>query len=109
MESSSLTGPVPSTLFNISSLEIINLSKNKLSGSLSSDILWNVPLLKDLRLQTNLLTGQIPSGLWGCERLQMLSLGENNFTGSISEQISNLTVLRGLNLESNNFTGTSKI
>ncbi|KAK1361637.1 hypothetical protein POM88_046111 [Heracleum sosnowskyi] len=105
MESSS-TGPVPSTLFNISSLEIIELSKNKLSGSLSADIQWNVPLLKDLNLQSNLFSGKISSGLWECKRLQMLSLAENNFTGSLSKQIGNLTLLRGLNLDSNNFTGT---
>ncbi|WOG97320.1 hypothetical protein DCAR_0416660 [Daucus carota subsp. sativus] len=109
MGSNFLTGPVPSTLFNISSLETINLSRNKLSGVLSSDIQWNLPLLRDLNLQTNLLTGQIPSGLWGCKLLQMLSLAENSFTGSISKQIGNLTLLKGLNLDTNNFTGTYKI
>ncbi|KAL2538995.1 putative receptor-like protein kinase [Forsythia ovata] len=59
----SLTGQVPSLLFNMSSLKIIDLAVNSLSGSLSVDIHRNLPQLELLYLHSNQLSGQTLSSL----------------------------------------------
>ncbi|KAI8004761.1 Leucine-rich repeat receptor protein kinase MSP1 [Camellia lanceoleosa] len=106
--SGSLTGPIPSFIFNMSSLRVIDFKNNSLSGSLPLDIQYDLPFLKELRLDSNKLSAQFPPGLWECKWLQILSLESNDFTGSISNNIGNLTLLRELSLGLNKLTGTSQ-
>ncbi|KAM7519102.1 hypothetical protein LguiB_018064 [Lonicera macranthoides] len=91
IRNSSLEGPIPNSILNMSSLKIIDLRENNLTGSLPMGIYYNLPVLQELYLDKNQLTGQIPSSLWECRGLQLLSLADNKLTGSISKNIGNLT------------------
>ncbi|KAM7515005.1 hypothetical protein LguiA_004588 [Lonicera macranthoides] len=104
--SSSLTGPIPNVIFNMSSLMEINFQENNLNGTLPMDIHFDLPVLDTLALDENQLKGQIPSCLWDCKGLQIISLSRNKFTGSIPKKVGNLTLLKALYIDFNNFTGT---
>ncbi|XP_059653361.1 receptor kinase-like protein Xa21 [Cornus florida] len=103
---SSLTGSIPSSIFNISSLRIINFSNNTLSGSLPVDMCNHLPKLARLYLYLNQIQGHIPSDLYKCRELQVLSLSFNGFNGGIRKEIANLTMLKELYLRENNLKGT---
>ena len=90
-----LTGSIPATIFNISSLLNISLSYNSLSGSLPMNICNTNPKLKELNLSSNHLSGQIPNGL-----------KFDQITGSIPRGIGELVELRRLSLQNNSLTGT---
>ena len=105
MQSSSLTGRIPSSIFNISSLRMIDFSNNSLSGSFPVDMSYNLPALEELYLFTNHFNGSIPSFIWESKNLVMVRLSENNFTGGISRRVGNLTSLKGLDLDDNKLTG----
>ncbi|MBA0652251.1 hypothetical protein Goklo_019522 [Gossypium klotzschianum] len=100
-----LSGSIASTIFNLSSLQIIDLSHNMLAGNLPADMANRLPELKDLYLSRNQLCGQIPSSLFNCRQLKVLSLSSNSFTGNISINLGNLTMLKDLDLSTNNFEG----
>ncbi|MBA0616964.1 hypothetical protein Godav_026446 [Gossypium davidsonii] len=100
-----LSGSIASTIFNLSSLQIIDLSHNMLAGNLPADMANRLPELKELYLSRNQLCGQIPSSLFNCRQLKVLSLSSNSFTGNISINLGNLTMLKDLDLSTNNFEG----
>ncbi|MBA0837999.1 hypothetical protein Goarm_010104, partial [Gossypium armourianum] len=97
-----LTGPIPSSIFNISSLKAIGLSENSLSDSLPNDMCQHLPKLEGLYLSSNELSGNIPSSIGKCNNLRILSLSINKFTGIIPRSIGNLTQLEELYLALNN-------
>ncbi|PIN08968.1 Tyrosine kinase [Handroanthus impetiginosus] len=103
MNDASLTGQIPSFIFNMSSLELINFSNNSLSGSLP--LYHNLPNLEQLYLNSNMLTGKLVDKIWDFKRLWYIKLSHNKFTGKIHRSFGNLTMLNFLYLGHNNFTG----
>lgn len=100
-----LTGPIPSTLFNMSRLQALGLSANSLSGNLpSSPGLWS-PNLEQLYIGKNNLSGVIPNSISNATNLHLLELSQNMFTGSIPHSLGNLRLLEVLDLGSNQLTG----
>lgn len=104
MENNNLTGPLPPTIFNIISLETIDISNNSLSGNLLIDqcnhnLYW-------VDLSNNMLHGKIPSNLDRCSQLQWLTLSSNRFSEALPSEIGNLTALQRLDLSDNSFGGT---
>ncbi|KAG6428486.1 hypothetical protein SASPL_112738 [Salvia splendens] len=94
----------PSTLGRLSSLRVLSLRSNRLSGPLPAD-LSNLKSLRNVYLQRNQLSGEFPPSLAELTRLNRLDLSSNNFTGPIPFALNNLTHLTGLFLQSNGFTG----
>ena len=97
-----LSGPIPQSLNQVISLEIINLSHNELSGNIPD--LGNVANLTQLRLNHNNLSGNIPFNLgdpdgyyynancaysepWTCN-LRLLHLQNNQLSGIVPEELS---------------------
>ncbi|GAA0143140.1 hypothetical protein LIER_42752 [Lithospermum erythrorhizon] len=80
-----LHGEIPLELANSSQLQVLDLSSNGLTGTISSWMCSNTTdfSLEELILADNYLTGEIPSGLGLCRKLKKLNLSFNNFTGSI--------------------------
>ncbi|KAG2709038.1 hypothetical protein I3760_05G220300 [Carya illinoinensis] len=95
---------MPSMIFNLSSLEILDLQSNKLSGRLMKKF-DNLPNLLAMSVKDNQFHGELPSTLYNCKQLQILSLSVNNFSGRLPPQIGNLTMLHTLFLAYNNFEG----
>ncbi|KAH7576095.1 hypothetical protein JRO89_XS02G0289100 [Xanthoceras sorbifolium] len=102
-----LKGQIPSLLFNISSLSIIELTNNSMTGDLPHNICshQHPSALKRVLLSENQLTGTIPYNLWRCRELTDISLSYNQFTGRIPRDIGNLTMLKHLAIDGNNLVG----
>lgn len=79
-----LTGPLPSLLSRLTSLQIVDLSGNLLTGSIPD--LSSLTQLVSLDLSRNRLTGSVPSSL--STQLQLLNLTSNSLTGPIPSNIS---------------------
>lgn len=105
MSGCNLVGPLPDFLGNMSSLNVLRLSKNKLSGEIPASfgqslisVLW--------------LSDQEGGGMSGpidviakMTSLMQLWLHGNSFTGTIPENIGDLSLLKDLNLNGNQLVG----
>ncbi|KAJ4707478.1 putative Receptor protein kinase [Melia azedarach] len=85
-------------------LELLNLQKNNISGSIPSQI-GSLSKLRQLYLRVNHLTGVVPKEIGRLRNLELLILSRNNLNGPIPSSIGNLTNLKNLVLESNNLNG----
>ncbi|KAI3848269.1 hypothetical protein MKW92_023798 [Papaver armeniacum] len=85
-----LNGSIPA-----SNLIVINLSYNRLAGSIPVE--WNrLSKLVYLNLKNNLLYGTIPIALLTLPSLQSLQLGMNQFTGHLGEFSDGIIRARGI-------------
>ncbi|XP_028114341.1 phytosulfokine receptor 1-like isoform X5 [Camellia sinensis] len=123
-----LRGSLPPSLFQMSNLQVIDLSKNDFSGSIPMSI--NLPFLEIFDISDNSFEssvpvgicinstririidfarnyfyGRIPSGFGNCSSLEHLWLGPNFFAGDIPEDIFRLPRLNQLGLRDNRFSG----
>ena len=90
--------PLPDELFDLTSLEDLNLSESMFGGTLSSKI-GQLVKLKRLSLVGNAFSGQIPVEIGNLVSVQDLDLSGNIWQGSLPESISGLSSLTrfGLN------------
>ncbi|GLT38713.1 hypothetical protein SLA2020_129430 [Shorea laevis] len=87
-----------------STLEYLNLANTNLSGELPHSI-ENLKFLRELNLDSCQFYGSIPRSLANLTELTDLSLDANNFGGEIPASIFNLTHLTSLSLSSNKLLG----
>lgn len=100
---------VPTSLGNVSSLGLVDLSHNNLSGQIPEE-LGGLTRLGLLFLNNNLFSGRIPSSLGRCTALQTLDLSYNRLTGKVPPIISGfLEMRRFLNLSHNQLEGNLPI
>ncbi|CBI24616.3 unnamed protein product, partial [Vitis vinifera] len=83
----------------------LDLSNNKLSGSISLLCAVVNPPLVLLDLSNNSLTGGLPNCWAQWERLVVLNLENNRFSGQIPNSFGSLRSIRTLHLRNNNLTG----
>ncbi|XP_061341212.1 probable LRR receptor-like serine/threonine-protein kinase At3g47570 [Gastrolobium bilobum] len=101
-----LAGSIPSTIFNNSMLQDIELGSSNLSGSLPSNLCRELPKIQVLYLSFNQLSGKMPSVWHHCKELTDVDLSNNRFSrGSIPADIGNLTTLGSLYLHEDNLEG----
>jgi hypothetical protein len=83
LSSSQFTGPIPSSLFDVPTLEILYLYENALTGSIPSNY-GNASNLRDLYLNDNMLIGNVqPIEAGQLDRLTEFRLENNMLTGSM--------------------------
>lgn len=102
-----LEGILPSTLSELSELQILLISENpKLFGSIPSSLGNSLFQLEILILSQNSLSNSIPNTLMNLYNLTILYLFENQLIGSIPNEIDQLIHLQFLLLYQNHLTGT---
>ncbi|PWA95149.1 Leucine-rich repeat-containing protein [Artemisia annua] len=125
-----LQGKLPHYIFNLHSLETLDLGGNYFTGDIPTDISVNLTHLTYLDLSYNQLNGTLPSWPFTSPSLESLSLSGNMFRGNVPfesfaipslkeldlaynqlggqidvQTFPQLTNLTELNLSSNNFSG----
>jgi hypothetical protein len=105
LEHNQLTGGIPVELGNLTNLIYLSLATNQLTGTIPTE-LSNLINLKTLRLDSNQLTGGIPAVLSNLTQLEELFLLFNQLTGPIPPELGNLTNLRHLYLYNNQLSGS---
>jgi len=105
LEKNNFTGPLPTQLGDLSSLEELKVNENSFQGEIPSS-LANLEELVVLDLSENFLTGSIPPGLADLANLEELNLFLNErLNGTIPPALFVMSSLEELNLEYNYFSG----
>lgn len=97
-----LSGTVPTSLGNCTSLIYLNLGGNKFEGEIPNQ-LENAQNLSYLDISYNNFSGPFPYFFRKLQRLSILKLGNNRFQGRIPKFIGDIKYLRILDLQSNFF------
>ncbi|KAK8577952.1 hypothetical protein V6N13_076628 [Hibiscus sabdariffa] len=107
LSSNNLSGMIPSGFASCSSLESFDVSTNNFTGKLPIEIFQNMSSLKKLGLAFNHFSGPLPESLSSLFNLEVLDLSSNNFSGSIPALCENPTnSLQVLYLQNNILTGS---
>ncbi|KAL5793847.1 hypothetical protein ACOSP7_002441 [Xanthoceras sorbifolium] len=102
LNGANLGGELGDNLGDFASIKVIDLSNNRIGGSIPS----NLPVtMKNLFLSANQLSGSIPSSLATLTLLTDMSLNDNLLSGDIPDAFEALTGLINLDLSSNNLSG----
>lgn len=83
----------------------IVLEKLNLTGTFEASSLCSATSIVVLSLQTNNLTGQLSSEIGNCKSLTRLYLTGNQFSGELPDSLSRLSNLKRLYISDNNFYG----
>nr|GMC85187.1 probably inactive leucine-rich repeat receptor-like protein kinase At5g48380 [Ipomoea batatas] len=100
-----LRGQFPLGIRMCSSLTGLDLSSNKLNGTIPSNIAKIAPFLTTLDLSSNLFTGEIPVDLANCTYLNVIKLDNNKLTGQIPPQFGLLTRMKDFSVANNRLIG----
>ncbi|TYI32172.1 hypothetical protein ES332_A04G040400v1 [Gossypium tomentosum] len=106
LSSNNFSGPLPRFSLDFTAKGTINLSKNKLTGSVSP--ICNITgegLLALFDLSNNLFSGVTPDYFGSFPFLTALNLGDNTFSGSLPSSLGSLISLEMLSLRGNKFSG----
>ncbi|KAK7359467.1 hypothetical protein VNO77_01427 [Canavalia gladiata] len=105
MESNpSLSGEIPTSLGDVSSLRVLSLFQNSLQGNIPSQI-GGLVGLEQLDLSYNNLSGQIPKEIGGLKSLTILDLSCNAIEGILPHSLGQLQLLQKIDLHSNRLIG----
>ncbi|KAL6503267.1 hypothetical protein OROHE_023896 [Orobanche hederae] len=109
LSSNNLSGSIPSCLIeNITStLGVLNLARNNLSGIIPDDFPVGCSV-KTLDLSSNDLGGSIPLSLANCKFLEVMNVGNNMIEDKFPCMLKDLTTLHVLVLRRNRFYGDLK-
>ncbi|XP_060174141.1 receptor-like protein Cf-9 [Lycium barbarum] len=105
LSSNNLRGEIPQCLGKISGLEVFDMHHNKLSGTLPTTFTIRTSL-RSLNLHNNELEGKIPQCLANCKELQVLDLGDNHLNDTFPVWLGTLPKLQVLSLRSNKLHGS---
>uniref|UniRef100_A0A5B7B3V7 Protein kinase domain-containing protein n=1 Tax=Davidia involucrata TaxID=16924 RepID=A0A5B7B3V7_DAVIN len=100
-----LEGQFPSGLANCTALTGLDLSRNKLSGPIPSEISQMLPYVTTLGLSANSFSGEIPSSVANCTYLNLLKLDHNQLMGPIPPELGQLRRLKWFSVANNLLSG----
>ncbi|TYH75038.1 hypothetical protein ES332_D05G445800v1 [Gossypium tomentosum] len=101
-----LSGTIPQCFGNLSnSLEFLNLKKNKFYGTIPPTFAKGCQL-SDFNLNGNLLEGPLTPSILNCNGLEVLDLGNNKINDTFPHWLGSLPQLQVLVLKSNHMRGS---
>ncbi|XP_071725581.1 uncharacterized protein [Rutidosis leptorrhynchoides] len=103
LSNNQLSGSLPVSISNFSSLQILLVAGNRLSGPIPATIGQLHRVLK-LDLSWNFLSGEIPPNIGNCHHLTYLDLSQNNLSSLIPFEISDIRILNYLNVSRNHLS-----
>ncbi|GMN62459.1 hypothetical protein TIFTF001_031527 [Ficus carica] len=95
-----LSGSIPTSVGNFTSLQNVLLSGNRFTAEIPTEIGRLKSVLK-LDLSRNKFSGRIPPTIGNCILLNYLDLSQNQLSGPIPVQIADIHILNYLNLSRN--------
>ncbi|MED6169013.1 hypothetical protein PIB30_017379 [Stylosanthes scabra] len=98
-------GTLASSLENLTSLRVINLTNINLHGEIPREV-GHLKRLQILDLRTNNLRGKVPMEMINCSSLEVIILQYNNLTGKVPSWFGSLMQLTRLSLAYNSFVGS---
>ncbi|XP_022883538.1 brassinosteroid LRR receptor kinase BRI1-like [Olea europaea var. sylvestris] len=104
MENFDLEGPISEEICNLDNLSLLDLSENKLCGSIP--YCFNPSRIHHVYLSNNQLEGELTYAFYNSSSLVSLDLRYNKFIGNIPQSIGNLSHLSIILLSNNHFEGT---
>ncbi|XP_004515442.1 uncharacterized protein [Cicer arietinum] len=105
LANNNLTGTIPQCLANLSSLLILDLQMNNFLGTLPNNFSKDCSL-ETLNLNDNQLEGHLPISLSNCKNLEVLNLGNNKIQDYFPYWLQTIDVLKVLILKDNKFHGS---
>lgn len=105
LESSYLSGTIPTTIGLMTDLVTLTLYNNLLNGSLPAEI-GNLTKLETLNLHHNYISGEIPRTIGQMTSLKNMFLYVNRFSGQIPTEIGMLQEMIALFISTTKLTGT---
>ncbi|MCE0482477.1 Inactive LRR receptor-like serine/threonine-protein kinase bir2 [Datura stramonium] len=100
-----LGGKVTESVQYCASLTVLDLSGNRFSGPIPSQICTWLPFLVTLDLSNNDYSGSIPADLAKCSFLNNLMLNDNKLSGNIPPEFSSFGRLKSLSVANNQLSG----
>ena len=97
-----LNGEIPEVICNLTSLSVLDLSNNNLSGKLPPCLGNKSNTASVLNLRNNSFSGDIPETFTSGCSLRVVDLSQNKLEGKIPKSLANCTKLEILNLEQTN-------
>ncbi|XP_077222789.1 receptor-like protein kinase 2 [Tasmannia lanceolata] len=98
-------GEIPTEIWGLENLEVLDLEGNLFSSALPSEF-GGLRKLRVLNLGYNRITGEIPVSLLNCVGLEILNLDGNGLIGIVPGFLGNFTELRELHLSFNRLGGS---
>ncbi|OMO70256.1 hypothetical protein CCACVL1_19036 [Corchorus capsularis] len=111
MADNQLEGPIPVSDGSTPGLDMLlnaghfHFGKNKLSGTVPSQLFNSKMTLIHVLFESNQLTGPLPSTLGLVKTLEVVRFDSNLLNGRLPSNLNNLTSLHDLFLSNNKFTG----
>lgn len=105
LSSMGLKGSFALGIVNCSSLQLLDLSSNNLSGEIPSNISAIIPYVVNLDLSSNSFSGEIPVNLANCTYLNVLNLENNRLSGEIPPQLGQLSRIKKFSVANNLLVG----
>ncbi|KAI3670824.1 hypothetical protein L1987_87466 [Smallanthus sonchifolius] len=99
-----LTGGIPSDILHASKLEHFSVSNNPNLGGMLPEKTWSLPVLRNFSASSCNISGKFPEFSF-CKSLSVIELYGNHLLGRIPESISLCENLEMLNLAQNNLSG----
>ncbi|XP_074368207.1 putative leucine-rich repeat receptor-like serine/threonine-protein kinase At3g14840 isoform X2 [Apium graveolens] len=103
LKSQNLTGKLPPEFQKLPYLQVIDLTRNYIEGTLP--VQWASLKLVQMELDANRMSGNIPPQLGDLPAISAISLSSNNFTGPLPDTLAKLTSLTDFRISDNNFSG----
>ncbi|XP_039169491.1 receptor-like protein 7 [Eucalyptus grandis] len=104
LSNNALSGALPPCLGSIGPLLLLNLARNKFDGKIPC-IYPSGCALRMIDLRENRLSGIVPRSLGNCGMLEYLNLGYNQITDTFPFWLSEFAYLKVIGLQSNKFYG----